>query len=63
LDRLPGLPFARWKRHASPRTTSPPELVLETIASLVAVDYPAMRVQIIDDNITDPALWQPVEAE
>lgn len=46
-----------------PTYNEPPDLVIETIASLVAIDYPALRVQVIDNNTTDPELWQPVEAE
>jgi glycosyltransferase involved in cell wall biosynthesis len=46
-----------------PTYNEPPELVIETLASLVAIDYPALRVQVIDNNTTDPALWQPVQAE
>ncbi len=46
-----------------PTYNEPPDLVLETLASLVAIDYPALCVQVIDNNTTDPALWQPVEAE
>ncbi|TAL08339.1 MAG: glycosyltransferase, partial [Chloroflexota bacterium] len=46
-----------------PTYNEPPDLVLETIASLIAVDYPALRVQVIDNNTTDPALWEPVNAE
>ncbi|MHB8960097.1 MAG: glycosyltransferase family 2 protein [Candidatus Limnocylindrales bacterium] len=46
-----------------PTYNEPPDLVLETLASLVAIDYPALCVQVIDNNTTDPALWQPLEAE
>lgn len=46
-----------------PTYNEPPDLVIETVASLVALDYPALCVQVIDNNTVDPALWQPVEAE
>jgi hypothetical protein len=46
-----------------PTYNEPPELVIETIRSLVALDYPALAVQVIDNNTTDPELWRPVEAE
>lgn len=46
-----------------PTYNEPPELVIETVRSLVAIAYPGVRIQIIDNNTTDEALWRPVEAE
>jgi cellulose synthase/poly-beta-1,6-N-acetylglucosamine synthase-like glycosyltransferase len=46
-----------------PTYNEPPELVIETIRSLVGLDHPALRIQVIDNNTTDEALWRPVEAE
>jgi hypothetical protein len=46
-----------------PTYNEPPELVVETIRSLADLDYPALRIQIVDNNTTDEALWRPVEAE
>ncbi|MGH2427948.1 MAG: glycosyltransferase, partial [Candidatus Limnocylindria bacterium] len=46
-----------------PTYNEPPELVIETVRSLVALDYPALVVQVIDNNTTDEGLWRPVEAE
>jgi cellulose synthase/poly-beta-1,6-N-acetylglucosamine synthase-like glycosyltransferase len=46
-----------------PTYNEPPELVIETIRSLVALDYPALTVQVIDNNTTDEDLWRPVDAE
>jgi cellulose synthase/poly-beta-1,6-N-acetylglucosamine synthase-like glycosyltransferase len=46
-----------------PTYNEPPELVIETIRSLVGLDYPALRVQVIDNNTTQEALWRPVEVE
>ena len=45
-----------------PAHNEPPEMVIETLASLLALDYPSDRFEIvmIDDNTADPALWQPV---
>lgn len=40
----------------------PPELVIETLNSLAALDYPQFEVIVVDNNTTDPATWQPVEA-
>lgn len=46
-----------------PTYNEPPELVIETVRSLVAIDYPTLHVQVIDNNTTEPGLWQPVEEE
>jgi glycosyltransferase involved in cell wall biosynthesis len=46
-----------------PTYNEPPELVVETIRSLVDLDHPDLRIQVIDNNTTDDALWRPVEAE
>ena len=46
-----------------PTYNEPPELVIETLRSLVGLDYPALVVQVIDNNTTDEALWRPVEEE
>jgi glycosyltransferase involved in cell wall biosynthesis len=56
---------ARWPEVCLqvPTYNEPPDLVLETIGSLVALDYPSLRIQVIDNNTTDDALWRPVEAE
>jgi exo-beta-1,3-glucanase (GH17 family)/cellulose synthase/poly-beta-1,6-N-acetylglucosamine synthase-like glycosyltransferase len=40
----------------------PPELVIETLDSLAALDYPDFEVLVIDNNTPDPAVWRPVEA-
>ena len=40
----------------------PPELVIETLASLKQLDYPSYEVIVLDNNTADPALWRPVEA-
>ncbi len=43
----------------------PPELVLGTIRSLLALDYPpeSLVIQVLDNNTTDELLWRPVEDE
>ncbi len=46
-----------------PTYNEPPELVIETIHSLIALDYPALRVQVIDNNTSDESLWRPVADE
>ncbi|MDX6358976.1 MAG: hypothetical protein QOH37_2030 [Nocardioidaceae bacterium] len=45
-----------------PAYNEPPEMVIETLQSLVAVDYPAFEIIAIDDNTDDESLWRPVEA-
>ncbi len=45
-----------------PTYNEPPELVIQTIRALAALDYPALRIQVIDNNTTDEGLWRPVEA-
>jgi cellulose synthase/poly-beta-1,6-N-acetylglucosamine synthase-like glycosyltransferase len=46
-----------------PVYNEPPDLVVETIRSLVSLDYPALQVQVIDNNTIDESLWRPLEAE
>lgn len=38
----------------------PPELVIATLDSLAALDYPDFEVLVIDNNTADTGLWQPV---
>ena len=40
----------------------PPAMVMATIDSLLALDWPAFEVLVVDNNTRDPALWEPVEA-
>lgn len=39
----------------------PPEMVIETLTSLKALDYDNYEIIAIDDNTRDEALWRPVE--
>jgi len=39
----------------------PPAMVIQTIESLAALDYPSLEVIIIDNNTKDPAVWRPVQ--
>jgi cellulose synthase/poly-beta-1,6-N-acetylglucosamine synthase-like glycosyltransferase len=43
-----------------PCHAEPPDLVIETLNHLAALNYPAYEVMVIDNNTTDPELWQPV---
>ncbi len=45
-----------------PICNEPPEMVIETLRGLAALDYPDYEVLVIDNNTTDPSLWRPVEA-
>jgi cellulose synthase/poly-beta-1,6-N-acetylglucosamine synthase-like glycosyltransferase len=36
-------------------------MVIATIDSLLALDWPALEIIIVDNNTSDPALWQPVQ--
>jgi glycosyltransferase involved in cell wall biosynthesis len=44
-----------------PAHEEPPEMVIETVASLLRIDYPSFEVVVIDDNTEDESLWRPVE--
>jgi exo-beta-1,3-glucanase (GH17 family)/cellulose synthase/poly-beta-1,6-N-acetylglucosamine synthase-like glycosyltransferase len=40
----------------------PPEMVIATVDSLLALDWPALEILVVDNNTRDPALWRPVQA-
>jgi cellulose synthase/poly-beta-1,6-N-acetylglucosamine synthase-like glycosyltransferase len=57
-------PVADWFPRVSlhvPAYNEPPEMVIETLDALAALDYPDYEVIVIDDNTTDERLWRPVE--
>jgi hypothetical protein len=37
-------------------------MVIATIDRLLALDWPAFEVLVVDNNTGDPALWEPVQA-
>ena len=43
-----------------PIHNEPPDMVIETLNALAALDYPRFEVLIIDNNTKDPQVWQPV---
>jgi hypothetical protein len=45
-----------------PAHNEPPGMVIETLRSLLRLDYPRYEVILIDDNTDDENLWRPVEA-
>ena len=45
-----------------PTYNEPPDMVIETLDALAALDYPDFEVLIIDNNTKNPRVWKPVEA-
>jgi cellulose synthase/poly-beta-1,6-N-acetylglucosamine synthase-like glycosyltransferase len=45
-----------------PAHNEPPDMVIDTLRSLLGLDYPRYEVILIDDNTDDESLWRPVEA-
>jgi cellulose synthase/poly-beta-1,6-N-acetylglucosamine synthase-like glycosyltransferase len=43
-----------------PAHNEPPDMVIETLKRLKAIDYPSYEIIAIDDNTDDPSLWEPV---
>jgi exo-beta-1,3-glucanase (GH17 family)/cellulose synthase/poly-beta-1,6-N-acetylglucosamine synthase-like glycosyltransferase len=43
-----------------PICNEPPHLVRQTLDALARLDYPDFEVIVVDNNTTDPALWEPV---
>jgi cellulose synthase/poly-beta-1,6-N-acetylglucosamine synthase-like glycosyltransferase len=45
-----------------PAHNEPPDMVIETLRSLLRLEYPNYEVILIDDNTDEEELWRPVEA-
>ena len=45
-----------------PAHNEPADMVIDTLRSLLRLDYPRLEIVVIDDNTDDEALWRPVEA-
>jgi glycosyltransferase involved in cell wall biosynthesis len=45
-----------------PAHNEPPDMVIDTLRSLLRLDYPRYEIILIDDNTDDEELWRPVEA-
>ena len=44
-----------------PAHNEPPDMVIDTLRSLLRSNYPRYEVILIDDNTDDESLWRPVE--
>jgi cellulose synthase/poly-beta-1,6-N-acetylglucosamine synthase-like glycosyltransferase len=44
-----------------PAHNEPPDMVIETLRSLLSLDYPRYEIILIDDNTDDESLWRPVQ--
>jgi cellulose synthase/poly-beta-1,6-N-acetylglucosamine synthase-like glycosyltransferase len=44
-----------------PAHNEPPDMVIDTLRSLLRMDYPHYEIIVIDDNTDDERLWRPVE--
>ena len=44
-----------------PAHNEPPDMVIDTLRSLVRLDYPRYEVILVDDNTDDESLWRPVQ--
>jgi cellulose synthase/poly-beta-1,6-N-acetylglucosamine synthase-like glycosyltransferase len=44
-----------------PAYNEPPEMLIETIETAEAIDYPSFEIVVIDNNTEDAETWRPVE--
>lgn len=44
-----------------PVCNEPPEVIIETIKSLLQIDYNHYEIIVLDNNTSDESLWKPVE--
>jgi exo-beta-1,3-glucanase (GH17 family)/cellulose synthase/poly-beta-1,6-N-acetylglucosamine synthase-like glycosyltransferase len=45
-----------------PAYNEPPDMMIETLNALAALDYPRFEVIVMDNNTRDPEVWRPVES-
>ncbi len=45
-----------------PAYNEPPDMVMQTLDALAALDYPRFEVLVVDNNTRDPNIWEPVAA-
>jgi exo-beta-1,3-glucanase (GH17 family)/cellulose synthase/poly-beta-1,6-N-acetylglucosamine synthase-like glycosyltransferase len=55
----PGMVLPKVSIHV-PICNEPPQMVRQTLDALAELDYPDFEVLVIDNNTTDPGLWEPV---
>lgn len=58
---IPPMTRAPWVALQVPTYNEPLEVVRPTLESLARLDYPNLIVQVVDNNTSDPALWEPIE--
>jgi cellulose synthase/poly-beta-1,6-N-acetylglucosamine synthase-like glycosyltransferase len=44
-----------------PAYAEPPDMLIETISTLEAQNYPNFEIVVVDNNTTDESLWRPVQ--
>ncbi len=59
LPAAPGTVLPKVSLHL-PICNEPPHMVRQTLDALARLDYPDYEVLVVDNNTTDPALWEPV---
>jgi exo-beta-1,3-glucanase (GH17 family)/cellulose synthase/poly-beta-1,6-N-acetylglucosamine synthase-like glycosyltransferase len=59
VPAAPGTPMPKVSIHL-PICNEPPHMVKLTLDALARLDYADFEVLVIDNNTTDPALWEPV---
>jgi cellulose synthase/poly-beta-1,6-N-acetylglucosamine synthase-like glycosyltransferase len=63
-DRLMPSPDPEYRPKASLHIAAynePPEMLIQTIKSVEAIDYPEFELVVVDNNTKDPEVWKPVE--
>ena len=59
FENAEGYPKNKVSIHV-PIHNEPPEMVRDTLIALSKLDYPNFEVLVLDNNTTDPNVWQPV---
>ena len=59
FDEHAAMPSRKVSIHV-PIHNEPPDMVRETLAALARLDYENYEVLVLDNNTTDPAVWEPV---
>ena len=59
FDDKAAMPTRKVSIHV-PIHNEPPEMVRETLAALAKLDYENYEVLVLDNNTTDPTVWEPV---